>query len=43
MYFDPNSPAKEILHKYNITEEEYYEICDELENKLHVGHCEWCV
>ena len=43
MYFEPNPPAKEILHKYNITEEEYYKICDELENKLHVGSCEWCV
>ena len=43
MYFEPIPPAKEVLHKYNITEEEYYEICDELENKLHVGHCEWCV
>ena len=29
--------------KSNITEEEYYKICDELEDKLYVGHCEWCV
>ena len=43
MYFEPNPPAKEVLHKYNITEEEYYEICDELEDKLYVGHCECCM
>ena len=43
MYFEPNPPAEEILHKYNITEEEYYKICDELEDKLYVGRCEWCV
>ena len=43
MYFEPNPPAREILHKYNITEEEYYKICSELEDKLYIGHCEWCV
>lgn len=43
MYFEPNPPAKEVLHKYNIIEEEYYKICNELEDKLYVGHCEWCV
>lgn len=43
MYFEPIPPAKEVLHKYNITEEEYYKICDELEDKLYVGHCEWCM
>ena len=42
MYFEPNPPAREVLHKYNITEEEYYKICNELEDKLYVGHCEWC-
>ena len=43
MYFEPNPPAKEVLYKYNITEEEYYGICNELENKLHVGSCGWCI
>ena len=43
MYFEPNPLAREVLHKYNITEEEYYKICNELEDKLYVGHCEWCV
>lgn len=28
---------------YNITEEEYYNICNELECKLCVGSCGWCV
>ena len=42
-YFESEPPTEEVLHKYNITEEEYYKICDELENKLYVGSCEWCV
>ena len=43
MHFEPEPPTKEVLAKYNITEEEYNKICDELEDKLCVGHCEWCV
>ena len=43
MYFESEPPTEEVLHKYNITEEEYYKICDELKDKLYVGHCEWCV
>ena len=43
MRFEPQSPTKEVLAKYNITEEEYNKICDELEDKLCVGSCEWCV
>lgn len=43
MYFEPKSPTKEVLDKYNITEEEYYNICNELEDKLHVGGCGWCI
>ena len=42
-YFESEPPTKEVLHKYNITEEEYYDICHELENKLHVGSCGWCI
>ena len=42
-YFESKSPTEEVLHKYNITEEEYYDICNELENKLHEGSCGWCV
>ena len=43
MYFEPKNLTKEVLDKYNITEEEYYHICDELEEKLHVGSCGWCI
>lgn len=43
MRFEPQSPTKEVLDKYNITEEEYNKICDELEDKLRVGSCGWCV
>lgn len=43
MYFEPRSPTIEVLDRYNITEEEYYNICNELEDKLRVGSCGWCV
>ena len=42
MYFESNPPTKEILDKYNITEQEYFSICDELEDVLYVGSCGWC-
>lgn len=41
MRFDRKPPTKEVLDKYNITEEEYYNICNELECKLCVGGCGW--
>lgn len=43
MHFEPEPPTEIVLRKYSITKEEYYSICDELENKLHVGKCSWCV
>lgn len=43
MHFEPEPPTEIVLRKYSITKEEYYSICDELENKLHVGRCSWCV
>lgn len=43
MHFDPKPPTKEVLNRYNITEEEYYNICNELECKLCVGSCGWCI
>lgn len=43
MYFDSKPPTKEVLDKYRITEEEYYNICNELECKLCVGSCGWCI
>lgn len=42
-YCEPEPPTEIVLRKYSITKEEYYSICDELENKLHVGRCGWCV
>lgn len=42
-YFEPKSLTKEVLDKYNITKEQYYTICKELEDKLYIGHCMWCV
>lgn len=41
-YFESGPPTEEVLHKYNITEKEYYDICHELENKLHIGRCGRC-
>lgn len=43
MRFDPKPPTKEVLNRYNITDKEYYEICNELECELCVGRCGWCV
>lgn len=43
MHFDRKPPTKEVLDKYNITEKEYDTICNELECKLCVGGCGWCV
>lgn len=43
MRFDRKPPTKEVLDRYNITEEEYYNICNELEYELHVGGCGWCI
>ena len=39
MCFDP----KPVLDRYNITDKEYYDICNELECELCVGRCGWCV
>lgn len=43
IYFEPKPPIKEVLNKYNITEEEYYNICNELKDELSVGSCGWCI
>lgn len=43
MHFAPKPPTEEVLNRYNITEEEYYNICNELECKLRVGGCGWCI
>ena len=43
MYFESKESTKEVLDKYNITEADYYNICNTLEDKLSVGCCGWCV
>ena len=43
MHFDQKPPTKKVLDKYNLTKEEYYNICNELKCKLYVGHCGWCI
>lgn len=43
MRFDARPPTKEILNTYGITEEEYYEICNDLDEKLSFGYCGWCI
>lgn len=35
-------PKDDVLEKYNITIDEYKEICEKLEIKLDVGPCGWC-
>ena len=43
MHFDSKPPTKKVLDEYNLTREEYYNICNELERKLCVGRCGWCI
>jgi len=31
------------MNRYNITEDEFKQICDTLECELYVGQCGWCV
>lgn len=42
MRFHPYEPREEILKKYNITLNEYEQICDKLEDGLSFGRCGWC-
>ncbi len=42
MKFTRINSTKEILDKYKITEEEYQEICDKLEEGLSFGKCDCC-
>lgn len=43
MYFESKLPTSDVLQRYNITVDEYNTICIDLENKLYVGKCGWCV
>jgi hypothetical protein len=44
MEFVPNKfPDASILKKFNITKSEYFEVCEQLKEKLSFGYCGWCV
>jgi hypothetical protein len=40
--FQAGESTKEVLDKYKITQEEFYNICEELESKLYVFSCGLC-
>ena len=42
MQFTRKPSTPEVLGKYGITEEEYSEICEALEEGLSFGCCGWC-
>ena len=43
MTFTPKLPTQLILDKYNISVDEYKEICEQLEEKLSFGYCGLCI
>jgi hypothetical protein len=43
MQFTRKQSTEEVLKKYDITEEYYSIICDQLEDILSFGGCGWCV
>lgn len=43
MRFTRKDSSEEILTKYHISEEEYADIAEQLEEKLSFGCCGWCV
>ena len=43
MRADIISPTKEVLNKYNISLNEFYEIANDLAETLSIGSCEWCL
>ena len=42
MQFFPQNSTEKILKKYDISEEEYQEICEKLEKGLSFGNCSYC-
>lgn len=43
MEFLPKPPTQEVLDKYNITTDDYIEVCNKLTDELSFGCCGWCV
>ena len=41
--FSLDKPKKEILEKYELTEEEFFHIAEELAGAVSFGNCGWCV
>ena len=40
--FSHGKLSQEILDKYNISFDEFYEICDRLDEVFDYGHCSYC-
>ena len=40
--FKKIKPTSKVLQKYRISCSQFYQICDELKEKLHVEYCGWC-
>lgn len=43
MKFERREYTQEVLDKYNITVDQYYEIASKLEEGLSFGRCGWCI
>lgn len=41
--FERCDPSQDVLDKYSITEDEYDEICQKLEDSLSFGFCGMCI
>lgn len=42
MRFERVESTPAVLEKYGSTQEEYHEICNDLDEGLHFGNCGWC-
>jgi len=42
MRFERKDSTSEILEKYDIKQVEYDQVCEQLEEKLSFGECNWC-
>lgn len=43
MQFTRINPTEEVLKKYRISEDEYFDIARQLEEGLSFGSCGWCI
>ena len=42
MKFIPYELTDRVLELYGITVSEYEQVCDQLEDAMHIGRCGWC-